>query len=74
MSAPAEKTAKLDDAITAEWISSRDSISSQTAVRSRIICGEIGFVGGRLSQMIAISSRVSSSTVSFCSKPSSGCG
>ncbi len=74
MSAPAQKTAKFEEANRTARISSRDSISSQSAVRSRIICGEIGLVGGRLSHRIASSSRVSSSTVSVWSAPSSGRG
>jgi hypothetical protein len=74
MSAPAEKTAKVEDVITTQRIAASDSMWSQIAVKSRITCGEIGLVGGRLSHRIAVSPRVSSRIVSFCSNPSSGWG
>ena len=71
MSAPAQNVKMFDEASTnARTLPSR---FSQRSIRSRTACGESGFAGGRLSHAIAMSSRVSSSTVSRCS-PGSGCG
>ena len=74
MSAPAENVKMLVDAITTERISSLSWQCFQSPMNSLISCGLIGFAGGRLSQMMPTWPRVSSSTVSFCSKPASGCG
>ena len=61
----------FDEAITSTL--TLPSTSSQTEIRSRTAWGESGLAGGRLSQAIAMSPRVSSSTVSRWS-PASGCG
>ena len=71
MSAPAQKVKMFDDAITNARAC--PSTCSQTEISSRMACGESGFAGGRLSQAIATSPRVSSSTVSRWS-PASACG
>ena len=49
------------------------STASHRSIRSRTAWGESGFAGGRFSHAIAMSPRVSSSTVSRWS-PASGCG
>ena len=49
------------------------SISSHSSASSLITCGESGLAGGRLSQMMPTSPRVSSAIVSR-DWPSSGCG
>ena len=69
MSAPAEKVKMFDEAITTarSW----PSTSFHSSASSLTTCGEIGLAGGRLSQMIPTSPRVSSAMVSRdC--PSSG--
>src|SRR5918992_1694070 len=71
MSAPALKVKMLEEAITSAR--AFPSTSSQTEIRSRTACGESGLAGGRLSHAIAMSPRVSSSTVSRWS-PASTCG
>ena len=73
MSAPAEKTTGLEEAITSAPTSPEPLTRSQTVARSAITCGEIAFIGGLASQAIATSPRVSSLIVSVCS-PSSACG
>ena len=73
MSAPAEKTTGIEEAITIAPISPAALTCSQTVPRSLITCGEIAFIGGLASQAIATSPRVSSLTVSVWS-PSSACG
>ena len=71
-SAPALKVKMFDEASTrARALAARPR--SQTEIRSRTACGDSGLAGGRLSQAIAMSPRVSSRTVSRWS-PSSGCG
>ena len=74
MSAPAENVKMLLDAITTARISLLSWQCFQRAPNSWISCGLIGFAGGRLSQITATSPRVSSSTVSLCSKSESGWG
>ena len=74
MSAPAENVKMFDDAITTERICELSWQCFHTSPNSVITCGLSGFAGGRFSQMIATSPRVSSSTVSFWSKSASGCG
>ena len=71
MSAPAQNVKMFDEASTSAR--TLPSTFSQRSISSRTACGESGFAGGRLSHAIAMSSRVSSSTVSRCS-PGSGCG
>ena len=71
MSAPALKVKMFEEAITSAR--TLPSTCSQTAIRSRTAWGESGFAGGRFSQAMATSPRVSSSTVSRWS-PASGCG
>ena len=61
----------FDEAITSAL--ALPPTSSQTEIRSRTAWGESGFAGGRLSQAITTSPRVSTSTVSRWS-PASGCG
>ena len=74
MSAPAEKTTGIEEAITSARTSPSALSFSQTVRRSSITCGLIAFIGGFASQAIATPpSRVSSLTVSACS-PSSACG
>ena len=69
-SAPAEKVKMFEEAITTAR--SLPSISAHSSASSLTSCGEIAFVGGRLSQMIPTSPRVSSAMVSR-DWPSSGC-
>ena len=61
----------FDEAMTTAR--SLPSISCHSSVSSRMTCGDSGLAGGRLSQTIPTSPRVSSATVS-CAWPSSGCG
>ena len=65
MSAPAQNSIGLDEAITSARTSPAPSTCSQTVPRSAITCGEIEFAGGLASQAIATSPRVSSLTVSL---------
>ncbi len=74
MSAPAENVKMLLEASTTERISLLSLQCFHSAPNSWISCGLSGFAGGRFSQITATSPRVSSSTVSFCSNPGSGCG
>ena len=62
MSAPALKVKMFEEASTSTR--ALPSTDAHTPIRSRTTCGESGFAGGRLSQAIAMSPRVSSSTVS----------
>jgi len=71
MSAPAENVKMFELANTTAR--SLPSTSRHTSVSSEITCGESGLAGGRSSQMIPTSPRVSSATVSR-DWPSSGWG
>ena len=62
MSAPALKVKMFDEAITSAR--ALPSTASHRSIRSRTAWGESGFAGGRFSHAIAMSPRVSSSTVS----------
>ena len=62
MSAPALKVKMFEEAITSAR--ALPSTDSHTSIRSLTACGESGFAGGRFSQAMAMSPRVSSSTVS----------
>ena len=72
MSAPAQNSIGLAEAMTSAPISGCDSTCAQMRPSSWITCGEMEFAGGRSSHAIAVSPRVSSFTASPCSKPSSG--
>ena len=71
MSAPAENVKMFELANTTAR--SLPSISPHSSASSPTTCGDSGFAGGRLSQTIPTSPRVSSATVSR-DWPSSGCG
>jgi hypothetical protein len=71
MSAPALNVKMFEEASTSTL--ALPSISSHSEIRSRTAWGESGLAGGRLSQAIAMSPRVSSRTVSRWS-PASGWG
>ena len=71
MSAPAENVKMFEEANTSAR--TLPSTSCHSSASSRITCGESGLAGGRLSQAMPMSPRVSSSTVSR-DWPSSGCG
>ena len=73
MSAPAEKTIGIEEAITIARIPSSALTFSQIVPRSAITCGWTAFIGTLASQAIATGPRVSSFTFSGWS-PSSGCG
>src|SRR3954471_8312015 len=72
MSAPAENVKMFDDANTSTR--SFPSTCCHSDASSSITCGDRGLAGGRLSQQMPTSPRVSSAIVSrpFCSP--SGCG
>ena len=72
MSAPAEKVKMFEEAITSARTLAVD-LPPTARIRSRTACGESGLAGGRLSQAMPTSPRVSSRTVSRWS-PASGCG
>ena len=74
MSAPAENVKMLLDAITTERISVLSSQCFHSSPNSWISCGLSGFAGRPVEPDDRDSPRVSSSTVSFCSNPGSGCG
>jgi hypothetical protein len=70
MSAPAQNTCGFADAMTSARTVPPSRTCSQTRRRSSTTFGESAFIGGLSSHAIAISPRVSSVTVSPCSKPS----
>src|SRR3954469_7254403 len=72
MSAPAENVKMFDDANTSTR--SLPSTSCHSDASSSITCGDSGLAGGRLSQQMPISPRVSSAIVSRPSWSPSGCG
>src|SRR3954471_4182288 len=72
MSAPAENVKMFDEANTSTR--SLPSTSCHSDASSSITCGESGFAGGRLSQQMPTSPRVSSAIVSRPPWSPSGCG